>query len=105
LGRKFPVAGGLISYGASVPDALRRRDSLAIFNLPLAEQAHLHQELDHALIIRDARDTDASSQPASISLLSHARRCALEHAEQDSGDAVTCHGLARIHRVAAAPPG
>jgi hypothetical protein len=39
FGCEFPVAGCLISYGASVPDAFRQAgiDGLAIFGLTLAE--------------------------------------------------------------------
>jgi hypothetical protein len=78
FGREFPVAGGLISYGASVPDAFRQAgvDSLAIFGLTLAEQAHLHEEFNHMLIVGDAYNTDAGTESASILPLSDASGCA-----------------------------
>jgi hypothetical protein len=83
LAREFPVAGGLISFGASVPDAFRQTgiDGLAIFSFTLAEQPHLHKEFDHMPIVGDAGDADAGTQPASVLPLSYARWCALEHAE------------------------
>jgi hypothetical protein len=72
-------------FGASVPDAFRQGgvDGLAIFSLTLAEQPHLHQELDHVSVVDDACDTDAGTQPTSILPLSDARwRGALGHSER-----------------------
>jgi hypothetical protein len=92
LAREFPVAGGLISFGASVPDAFRQTgiDGLAIFSFTLAEQPHLHKEFDHMPIVGDAGDADAGTQSVSVMALSNARWGALEHCRK----IVMCHGLA-----------
>jgi hypothetical protein len=58
-------------------------NGLAIFSFTLAEQPHLHQELDDTRIIRNTADANTGAQPSAVSPLTDAggRRSALEHAK------------------------